>query len=264
MSVSRRSFLAATPAAALVLPIGGNAFSSHAVQTPTPATFPSHDPALVRDIVGASHGNIARVRELLAEHPALAKASWDWGWGDWESALGAASHVGNGEIARLLIDHGARPDLFSAAMLGQVEVVKSYVAASPGIQRTHGPHGITLMSHARAGGAPAAAVVAFLESLGDADVEYPSQPLSDEEREALVGTYVFGPGALDCFVATVHPRFGLQLERAQQPPRRLVHLGNRVFHPIGGTAVRITFAAGTPSPSVETIDGKIGIVATRP
>jgi hypothetical protein len=261
MSVSRRSFLAAAPAATLILPRRLDAFTATGTQTSVPATFPSHEPALVRDIVGASHGNIARVRELLAEHPALAKASWDWGWGDWESALGAASHVGNREIAQLLIEHGARPDLFSAAMLGQVDVVKAFVAAAPGIQRTYGPHGITLLSHARAGGA--SAVVAFLEALGDADIEYPSEPLNDRDRDAIVGTYVFGSGAHDRFIATVHPRFGLQLERDQQPPRRLVHLGNRIFHPIGGTAVRITFAGGAPAPSLQAVDGKISIAATR-
>ena len=44
-------------------------------QPPVPATFPSHDPALAREMVGVSHGNVARVRELLEAHPALAKAA---------------------------------------------------------------------------------------------------------------------------------------------------------------------------------------------
>ena len=103
-------------------------------------------------MVAVSHGNVARVRELLSNRPALANASWDWGYGDWESALGAASHVGNQEIARLLLAAGARPTIFSAAMLGQVETVRAFVAASPGVQKTRGPHGLTLLSHARAGG----------------------------------------------------------------------------------------------------------------
>ena len=107
-------------------------------------------------MVGVSHGNVARVRELLTGRPALANASWDWGYGDWESALGAASHVGNQEIAKLLLAAGARPSIFSAAMLGQLDTVKAFILASPGVQKTRGPHGLTLLSHARAGG-PAAA-----------------------------------------------------------------------------------------------------------
>jgi len=69
--------------------------------------FPSHPPALVKEMVAVSHGNIARVRELVQQHPELAKAAWDWGYGDWETALGAASHMGNREIAELLLAHGA-------------------------------------------------------------------------------------------------------------------------------------------------------------
>jgi len=87
---------------------------------------------MVREMVGVSYGNVARVRALLANRPALANATWDWGFGDWETALGAASHVGHREIAAMLLAAGARPTLFSAAMLGQLDVVKAFVAAHPG------------------------------------------------------------------------------------------------------------------------------------
>ncbi len=87
------------------------------------AEFPSQDPALVRETVAAAHTRIERVRELVEASPALAKAAWDWGFGDWESALGAASHMGRVDIAELLIAHGARPNLFTFAMLGQLDVV---------------------------------------------------------------------------------------------------------------------------------------------
>ena len=40
---------------------------------------------------------------------ALACATLDWGFGDWETALGAASHVGRPEIAEYLIANGAEP-----------------------------------------------------------------------------------------------------------------------------------------------------------
>ena len=91
---------------------------------PVDEFFPSQTPALVKEMVGVSHGNVARVRELLQQHPELAKAAWDWGFGDWETALGAASHVGSRAIAELLLERGAPPTHFSAAMLGQLEVLK--------------------------------------------------------------------------------------------------------------------------------------------
>jgi hypothetical protein len=138
--------------------------------TPVDESFPSQHLALAKEIVGVSHGNLARVRELVQQHPALAKASFDWGYGDWETALGAASHTGRREIAELLIENGAPPTLFSAAMLGQLDLVKAFVAAKPGAQRMRGPHSISLMVHAKLGGPPAASVVSYLESLGDADL----------------------------------------------------------------------------------------------
>ena len=159
IGITRRSFVTASPVAGV-----STLFAIHALQADGGAeltasvydVFPSQDRALVRETVTVSHGNFGRVRELVEASPALAKANWDWGYGDWESALGAASHMGNRDIAKFLIEHGARPNIFSAAMLGQLDVVKSFVAASPGVQRTHGPHGITLLSHAetrrRAGG----------------------------------------------------------------------------------------------------------------
>jgi hypothetical protein len=82
--------------------------------------------------VGASHRDEAKVRELVTAHPALANAAWDWGFGDWETALGAASHTGRRGIAELLLERGARPDVFCAAMLGRLEIVKGYVELNPG------------------------------------------------------------------------------------------------------------------------------------
>lgn len=229
--------------------------------TPLHGTFPTHDPALVRDMVAVSHGNVPRVRELLKAHPALAKAGWDWGFGDWETALGAASHVGNREIAQLLLEHGARPTLFSAAMLGQAEVVRAFVAASPGVQRTRGPHGLTLMAHAKAGGAQAAEVVRYLETLGDADVPYPSEPLNEAERAALHGVYVFGPGATDRFTVGSNAR-GLTIERTGGTGRNLVHLGSRTFHPVGAEAVRVAFETDGKG-RLTVSDGPFTLTATR-
>ena len=186
MSVSRRSFLASTPLL----------FAPAVLQRPAvSATFPTQPADLARQMVGASHRDGAKVRELLALHPTLANASWDWGFGDWEDAIGAASHVGNREIAAILLAHGARPTIFTAAMLGQLDTVKAFIKASPGIEATTGPHGITLLRHAIAGGPTAQPVVDYLKTVPDADKRPDSQPLSPEAMAALAGEYLFGPGA---------------------------------------------------------------------
>jgi hypothetical protein len=254
--VSRRSFLAIVPAAAFI-----------PVWRPRAAPdvdgfFPRQDPAIVKEMVGVSHGNVARVKELVSARPALARAAWEWGYGDWETALGAASHVGNKEIARILLDNGAHPTIFSAAMLGQLEVVKTFIAAAPGIQRTRGPHGITLLAHARAGGS--AEMLQYLESLGDADPRYPSQPLEESDAAALLGTYAFGAAAVDRMVVSKNTRGDLVMKREGEPDRNLFHHGSRVFNPPGAEAVRIRFtpAAGTPT-SVEITDGPVVVQARR-
>lgn len=224
-------------------------------------TFPSHPPPLVQDIVGASHGNVARVKELLADRPALARAAWDWGYGDWETALGAASHVGNREIAALLLANGAHPTIFSAAMLGQLDLVKAFIAVRPGVQKTRGPHGISLLNHAKAGGPESAAVVAYLESLGDADPAYPNEPIDVSE---LTGTYVFGDGPNDKFLVTAPARGGLMMKREGLFDRGLRHHGHRVFNPVGAEAVRIRFEPATGRASSVTVeDGSLRVAARR-
>jgi hypothetical protein len=109
---------------------------------------PQLDPALVQALVGSAHGDLGEVRTLLERDPALVNAAWDWGGGDWETGLGAAAHMHNREIALFLIDHGARRDIFAAAMLGYVDVVRGMLAVRPDLRDAKGPHGIPLAAHA--------------------------------------------------------------------------------------------------------------------
>lgn len=123
------------------------------------------DPALVQEFVANGHGGFERVQALLIQEPALVNAAWDWGGGDWETGLGAAAHVGRRDIAELLLAHGARLDLFAAAMLGKLEIVKAMVQAFPDIVNVPGPHGIPLIVHAQMGGEQAKAVLEYLQSM---------------------------------------------------------------------------------------------------
>lgn len=128
-------------------------------------TKPALEASLVQQFVGNSHGDPDRVKELLAQEPALINATWDWGGGDFETGLGAASHMGRRDIAGFLLEHGARLDIFAAAMLGELGVVRAALTAFPEAIRTSGPHGIPLIAHAQAGGDGAREVLEYLESL---------------------------------------------------------------------------------------------------
>src|SRR5512147_1902716 len=127
-------------------------------------TKPALDTGLVFEIVAKAHGDLDRVTELLAQEPALVNATWDWGGGDFETGLGAAAHMGRRDIANFLLEKGARLDLFAAAMLGKLDIVKAALSAYPDTINTPGPHGIPLIAHAKAGGDDAKAVLEFLES----------------------------------------------------------------------------------------------------
>lgn len=126
---------------------------------------PALEAALVEEFVGNAHGNLPRMQELLAQEPSLVNATWDWGGGDFETALGAASHMGRRDIALFLLERGARLDIFAAAMLGRLEVVKAALEAFPQAVSTPGPHGIPLIKHAEMGGEKAKAVLEYIQSL---------------------------------------------------------------------------------------------------
>ena len=83
--------------------------------------------------------------------PHLINATVDWGDGDFESALGAASHVANQDIAKFLIGKGARPDLFTMAMLGHSEQLIGMLKLYPNLIQSIGPHGFTLLHHSEIG-----------------------------------------------------------------------------------------------------------------
>jgi len=128
-----------------------SAAQSPSASTAIPDRGPRLDLDMVREFVIAGHGKLDRTRELLEQQPALINATWDWGGGDWETALGGASHMGNQPIAEFLLAHGARMDVFCATMMGKVEIVKAFLADDPGVIDLKGPHGIPLIRHAKAG-----------------------------------------------------------------------------------------------------------------
>jgi hypothetical protein len=259
--LSRRQILAGAGAVVALAGLGMEAPGA-AGASPLPEIYPTQNPDEVRELVTVAHFDLARVKELVARRPSLARATWDWGFGDWESALGAASHMGNRNIAEFLLDQGARPDLFSAAMLGHLDVIRAHVAAWPGAERIKGPHGITLLAHAHAGGDRALPVVRFLAALGDADPTLTVVPLAPQEVAALLGRYRCGPDAADVFVVEPY-QGGISLRRTDAMARPLAHLGSRVFSPAGADAVRIRFSAESSAATLTIYDPGLVLTARR-
>lgn len=124
------------------------------------------DDKLVQEFVSAGHGRVERVKELLAENPNLINTAHDWNQGDFETCLGAASHVGHLELARWLVEQGAQANIFTAALFGRMDIIKPMLDFFPAALQAIGPHGFTLLHHANKGGEDALEVKTYLESLG--------------------------------------------------------------------------------------------------
>jgi hypothetical protein len=120
---------------------------------------------LVQDFVIYAHSDPTMTAKLLAREPALVNAAMDWGGGDWETGLGGASHMGRRDIAEILLAHGARIDLFCAAMMGLLDAVKAALTLEPKLIDARGPHGFSLHFHAQVGGKDSERVLDYLQSV---------------------------------------------------------------------------------------------------
>jgi|SRR3954451_18596481 hypothetical protein len=143
--------------------------SAQTTTTSAPNTAPPKPPPLeaqlVKEFVIAGHVDLEKVKTMLASQPSLLNAAWDWGGGDFEMAIGGAGHMGRADIAKYLISQGGRFDIFVAAMLGRLDIVKNALTAYPNLAQSKGPHGIPLIVHAEKGGDGAAEVLKYLKSL---------------------------------------------------------------------------------------------------
>lgn len=191
-----------------------NALSFGSEVNNIPKHWPNIDPEIVSEVVGKSHFNLERVKELVDARPELARSVWEWRFGDFESAIGAASHVGRRDIVLYLMSKGARPSIFTFAMLGAHETVKSMIEFSPGIQTTMGPHGISLLDHAYYGERMkdkmtskefdnVKKTITYLESLENAGGENYIKETKEEQTKFL-GDYKYGEGEHDGFTIALN------------------------------------------------------------
>ncbi len=159
--MNRKQFLKTSMATTGCIAISPYALIAHQKQDE-----PQLDKKIVAEFVGAGHGKFEKVKVLLEEHPTLLNAAHDWKGGDFETALGAASHVGHKELAQYLIDKGAQANIFTAALFGRIDIIKPMLNLFPSALHAKGPHGFTLLHHAVKGGEEAKEVSEFLKSLG--------------------------------------------------------------------------------------------------
>ena len=162
-TLSRKNFLSIAGFGTANLLFAAPVFS--VAQQPAKAPV-ALDPALVHDFVLNAHANLDKVKELFKKEAGLLNASWDWGGGDFETAMEAAGHMGRKDIAQFLLDNGGRINLFCSAMLGKLDIVKSTLTAFPDLKDSKGPHGLQLIHHATKGGEDAKAVLDYLKSIG--------------------------------------------------------------------------------------------------
>jgi hypothetical protein len=120
---------------------------------------------LLQDFVIFAHSDFEMVKKLCEREPGLINGAIDWGAGDFETALGGASHMGKHDIVEYLLEKGARIDLFCAAMMGQIEAIRTFLTLQPGLIDAKGPHGFSLHFHAQVGGERSAAVLEYLQSI---------------------------------------------------------------------------------------------------
>lgn len=160
-SLAGAALLGAAPRALAQTGAAAPSAPADAKKITTPDRSPQLAAALVKEFVVAGHANLPRVKELLAEEPALIHASWDWGRGDFESALNGASHIGRRDVALHLLEAGARLDAPCAAMLGETEIVTALIRLSPQSANVRGAHGFSLLYHAAYSGK-----VALAEAIG--------------------------------------------------------------------------------------------------
>jgi len=126
---------------------------------------PQLNRTMVQDFVIYAHSDLEMVKKLYEREPKLLNGTMDWGNGDWECALGGASHMARKDIVKFLLSKGARMNLFCAAMLGKLDIVQSMLTVEPALIDAKGPHGFTLQFHAKRGGDDSKAVYDYLQSI---------------------------------------------------------------------------------------------------
>jgi hypothetical protein len=255
-TISRRTVIKSSIFGLLAVSIPTSISSNEIVSLPSNADeplfyrYPAIADSIVSEVVGASHFDLDRLKVLIDKRPELARAAWDWGFGDFETAIGAASHVGRKDIVEYLLQKGARPDLFTFAMLGAYETVKLMLTDLPLLQKTTGPHGITLLQHAKTGSVSGNlskekkmeydTLIRYLESLKDV-VQEKYIPLTEAEQQKYLGDYQYGESPKDGFTIRLNMKKVLSFGKIGAFGGALYKINDTIFRYNGTSSIEITF-----------------------
>ena len=105
----------------------------------------------IYEFVAAAHKDFEATKSIIESKPLLLNCANQIRKGDFETALGGASHMGLRDIADLLVSKGARMDIFNHAFLGHKDLVMYMITTYPQLLMAPGPHGFTLLHHAQVG-----------------------------------------------------------------------------------------------------------------
>lgn len=106
---------------------------------------------LILEFVLAAHKSFDETKKILEKYPLLLNCTSQFKKGDFETAVGGASHMGRRDIVDYLVSKGARLDIFNYAFLGYDDFIKKIVTDYPYLLNSYGPHGFTLLHHAEVG-----------------------------------------------------------------------------------------------------------------
>lgn len=258
-STSRRTLIKSSVFGLMAVSIHSIGFAKKIIETDLADTvtdkpharYPAISDDMVSAVVGASHFNLDKVKELVNLRPELSRATWDWAFGDFETALGAASHVGRRDIAEFLMSKGARPDIFTYAMFGAYDAVKAMIETTAGIQSIAGPHGISLLQHVKNGmrsdglseknKEDLKKLSDYLEQLGNADVNEKYVSYTEIEAQQYLGDYKYGKGPDDGFSIKMNMRKMISLGKLGTFGGGLYKKGNNVYTYNGVPSVEISF-----------------------
>ena len=165
--MNRKHFLLQSATAGAVVIINPFPLMANTTKDPEPYKID-----IVKEFVIAGHGKLDKVKEMLEEYPNLLFCRYDWGNGDFEEAIEGAGHVGNREIAKYLIEKGARPNLFVLTTLGETSIVKSAIEKYPSLLTAKGPHGLSLLHHATKGGEVSRELLDYFKTKGLSQMQY--------------------------------------------------------------------------------------------
>ena len=105
----------------------------------------------IQEFVSAAHKDLEATKNIIEAKPLLLNCVNQVKRGDFETAMGGACHMGRKDIADLLLSKGARLDIFNLVFLGYHDLAKQLIKDFPHLLHAPGPHGFTLLHHAKVG-----------------------------------------------------------------------------------------------------------------